>query len=132
MFQIICDQFIFAPLALSCFFIGLSILELKSSTEIYDEWRHKMPKTWLVGMINVMKYMIKDMLGIRPRFINLTLHMISSIILFQAGACIWPFLQSFNWKFVPLRNQVVYISICAFFWTTLMAYFKSQKITLEQ
>ena len=60
MFQIICDQFIFAPLALSCFFIGLSILELKSSTEIYDEWRHKMPKTWLVGMINEMKYMIKD------------------------------------------------------------------------
>ena len=43
---------------------GLSILELKSSTEIYEEWRHKMPKTWLVGMINVMKYMIKDMLGI--------------------------------------------------------------------
>ena len=88
-----------------------------------------MPKTWLVGMINVMKYMIKDML---VRFINLTLHMVSSIIFFQAGACIWPFLQSFNWKFVPLRNQVVYISICAFFWTTLMAYFKSQKITLEQ
>ena len=61
MFQIICDQFIFAPLALSCFFIGLSILELKSSTEIYDEWRHKMPKTWLVGII---KYKIKDTSGI--------------------------------------------------------------------
>ncbi len=47
--KVIADQIIFAPAALSSFYIGLTALEFKSTDEIYHEWRTKMPKTWAVS-----------------------------------------------------------------------------------
>ena len=44
------DQTVFAPIALSSFYIGLTALEFKSPAEVYEEWREKFPKTWQVCM----------------------------------------------------------------------------------
>jgi hypothetical protein len=42
------DQAIFAPVALSSFYIGLSLLEGQDRNAIYTEWRTKFPHTWAV------------------------------------------------------------------------------------
>ena len=49
-FQIFCDQVLFAPFGLTCFYVGLSALEFKSIEEIYEEWLQKLPKTWMVSI----------------------------------------------------------------------------------
>ena len=44
------DQTMFAPVGLSCFYIGLSAMEGKNKDEVYEEWREKFPNTWAVGI----------------------------------------------------------------------------------
>ena len=43
------DQAIFAPVALSSFYIGLSLLEGQDRQGVYTEWRTKFPHTWAVS-----------------------------------------------------------------------------------
>ena len=43
------DQTMFAPVALSAFYVGLSVLEGKDQEGIYREWRDKFPNTWAVS-----------------------------------------------------------------------------------
>lgn len=43
------DQATFAPFSISMFFMGLSILEGKTWTEIKEEWEVKLPATWKVN-----------------------------------------------------------------------------------
>jgi len=40
------DQTCFAPVGLSSFYIGLSVLEGKNKDEVYQEWIEKFPNTW--------------------------------------------------------------------------------------
>ncbi len=47
--QVLIDQVLFAPFALSAFYVGLSTLERKTRDDIYLEWREKFPKTWMVS-----------------------------------------------------------------------------------
>ena len=44
------DQTCFAPVALSSFYIGLSVMEGKDSDGVYKEWREKFPNTWAVSL----------------------------------------------------------------------------------
>jgi len=44
------DQTCFAPVALSSFYIGLSVMEGKDSDGVYKEWREKFPNTWATGI----------------------------------------------------------------------------------
>eukprot|EP00095_Tigriopus_kingsejongensis_P003052 maker-scaffold101_size371023-snap-gene-0.25 protein:Tk03052 transcript:maker-scaffold101_size371023-snap-gene-0.25-mRNA-1 annotation:"PREDICTED: uncharacterized protein LOC100882334" len=90
--KVLVDQLIFAPIALTCFYVGLSALEFKSADYVVEEWREKFAKTWMVG------------------------------------ACIWPFLQGINFRFVPPQHRPLYVGIMGFFWTTLLAYWKSEKL----
>jgi hypothetical protein len=46
--QVFLDATLFAPVALSSFYIGLTALEGKSTQEIYQEWKNKFPITWKV------------------------------------------------------------------------------------
>lgn len=90
--KVLIDQVMFAPVALSCFYIGLSALEFKSANYVKEEWLEKFPGTW------------------------------------ATGACIWPFLQGFNFRFVPAKHRPLYVGIMGFFWTTLLSYWKSEKL----
>ena len=47
-FQVFVDQAFFAPVGLSSFYIGLTALEFKTPSEVYEEWWAKFPKTWQV------------------------------------------------------------------------------------
>jgi hypothetical protein len=49
MAKVALDQAIFAPVALSSFYIGLSLLEGKDRAAVYTEWRSKFPNTWAVS-----------------------------------------------------------------------------------
>eukprot|EP00092_Neocalanus_flemingeri_P015505 GFUD01016784.1.p1 GENE.GFUD01016784.1~~GFUD01016784.1.p1 ORF type:complete len:188 (-),score=24.49 GFUD01016784.1:1-564(-) len=40
------------------------------------------------------------------------------------GFCIWPFLQTVNFKFVPQRLRPIYVGVFSFFWTTGLAAMK--------
>jgi len=44
------DQVVFAPVALTSFYVGLSLMELKSRDEIIAEWKTKLPKTWATAV----------------------------------------------------------------------------------
>ena len=46
------DQLFFAPVALSSFYVGLTVLEGKSTQEVYEEWRKKFPGTWKVRVVH--------------------------------------------------------------------------------
>ena len=47
--KVFMDQTCFAPVGLSMFYVGLSILEGKDSEGVYREWRVKFPNTWAVS-----------------------------------------------------------------------------------
>ena len=42
------DQTCFAPVGLSSFYIGLSVLEGKDMNAVYEEWDAKFLNTWAV------------------------------------------------------------------------------------
>jgi len=48
--KVLMDQTCFAPVGLSCFYVGLSALEGKNSEGIYKEWREKFPNTWAISV----------------------------------------------------------------------------------
>jgi len=48
--KVFMDQTCFAPVGLSCFYVGLSALEGKNSEGIYKEWREKFPNTWAISV----------------------------------------------------------------------------------
>jgi len=47
--KVIADQLLFAPVGLSSFYVGLSLLEGKNAEGVYEEWRGKFPSTWAVS-----------------------------------------------------------------------------------
>ena len=47
--KVFMDQTCFAPVGLSMFYVGLSILEGKDKDGVYMEWREKFPNTWAVS-----------------------------------------------------------------------------------
>jgi len=48
--KVFMDQTCFAPVGLSMFYVGLSILEGKDKDGVYNEWRSKFPNTWATGV----------------------------------------------------------------------------------
>ena len=50
--------------------------------------------------------------------------------------CIWPFVQIFNFIFVPLDYQVLVVNVVSIFWTTFLSYVenskKGKKIPVEE
>jgi len=48
--KVFMDQTCFAPVGLSMFYVGLSILEGKDSEGVYREWREKFPNTWAMSV----------------------------------------------------------------------------------
>ena len=50
------DQSCFAPIGLSSFYIGLSVLEGKNKDEIYQEWIEKFPNTWAVSFVSLIHF----------------------------------------------------------------------------
>ena len=52
--------------------------------------------------------------------------------MFQTSICIWPFLQFFNFRFVPFAGRPIFVGVMAFFWTTLLAFWKSQPIVKHE
>ena len=51
--KVFLDQTCFAPVRLSCFYVGLSTLEGSSKEGIYKEWKEKFPNTWAVRTKNL-------------------------------------------------------------------------------
>jgi len=49
--KVFLDQTCFAPVGLTCFYVGLSTLEGKSREGIYKEWKEKFPNTWATGIL---------------------------------------------------------------------------------
>ncbi|XP_013098112.1 uncharacterized protein LOC106080998 [Stomoxys calcitrans] len=47
---------------------------------------------------------------------------------YKVGAIYWPCVQTVNFAFVPLKNQVVYTSFFSMLWTTFLAYIKQMDI----
>jgi len=48
--KVFMDQTCFAPVGLSMFYVGLSILEGKDKDGVYMEWREKFPNTWAISV----------------------------------------------------------------------------------
>jgi len=44
------DQTMFAPVGLTCFYVGLSTLEGKGREAVFAEWRDKFPNTWAISV----------------------------------------------------------------------------------
>ncbi|XP_023328780.1 mpv17-like protein isoform X2 [Eurytemora carolleeae] len=44
-----------------------------------------------------------------------------------ASVFIWPFLQTINFKLVPAHRRTIFVGCCSFFWTTVLAAWKSSK-----
>lgn len=43
---------------------------------------------------------------------------------YAIGFVYWPIAQTINFAFVPVRNQVIYVSVASLIWTTFLAYMK--------
>lgn len=43
---------------------------------------------------------------------------------FCVGAVYWPTVQTFNFTFIPVRNQVVFTSLCSMFWSGFLAWMR--------
>jgi len=93
--KVLMDQTMFAPVALSAFYIGLATLEGKDNEEIYKEWKTKFPNTWAISVF------------------------------------VWPFLQTINFKFVPVPLRAIYVGFFSFFWTTFLAFIKYSDKTID-
>lgn len=44
------DQLVFAPVNISQFFVGMSLLEGRQLEEALDEWGRKFPSTWMISL----------------------------------------------------------------------------------
>lgn len=111
--QVVFDQTCFAPFALTSFYCGLSALEFVSLEEIYKEWRAKFPGTWAVRLSQT---------GRNSRCIN--------VFSLQTSVFIWPFLQGFNFRYVPAAQRPIFVGCMSFFWTTALAYWKHEKVPM--
>lgn len=40
----------------------------------------------------------------------------------------WPFVQAFNFRYVPARNRTVVVGMASFFWTVGLSFYKNQKV----
>ncbi|XP_055382940.1 uncharacterized protein LOC129613056 [Condylostylus longicornis] len=47
---------------------------------------------------------------------------------YKIGVIYWPIVQTFNFTFIPPKNQVVFTSTFSMFWTSFLAYIKSVNI----
>ncbi|KAJ3643015.1 hypothetical protein Zmor_025756 [Zophobas morio] len=47
---------------------------------------------------------------------------------YKVGICVWPFLQTINFCFVPERNRVPYTSACSLVWCCFLAYMHQLQI----
>ena len=45
----------------------------------------------------------------------------------QTGVLYWPFVQAFNFTFVPARNRAVVVGVMSFFWTVGLSFVKNQE-----
>ncbi|CAH0556166.1 unnamed protein product [Brassicogethes aeneus] len=51
---------------------------------------------------------------------------------YQVAICVWPFLQTINFCYVPERNRVPYVSVCSLGWSTFLAYMHQLKMKKAQ
>lgn len=117
-FQALVDQVSYGPFAISSFYVGMSLLELKSFDESIQECRDKFFPTWKVkGHFQI-------------SFARIPLKVFP---IFQVAALVWPVLQTINFSLIPEGNRVVFVSICSVLWTTFLAYMKRlDKLKQEQ
>eukprot|EP00088_Acartia_fossae_P010423 TRINITY_DN15191_c0_g3_i1.p1 TRINITY_DN15191_c0_g3~~TRINITY_DN15191_c0_g3_i1.p1 ORF type:complete len:192 (-),score=20.36 TRINITY_DN15191_c0_g3_i1:158-733(-) len=47
------------------------------------------------------------------------------------SAFIWPFLQTINFRFVPGGLRPIFVAVCSFFWTTMLAAWKHTNPTIN-
>jgi len=48
-----------------------------------------------------------------------------------ASVFIWPFIQAFNFRFVPVHRRAILVGCCSFFWTTMLSAWKFNQTDLE-
>ncbi|KAH8419797.1 hypothetical protein KR009_002689 [Drosophila setifemur] len=112
--QAITEQLSYGPFACVSFFMGMSLLELKTLSEAIEETKEKAAPTYKVTLL-------LNLLSPSPPLIT---NPTSSRI--QVGICIWPILQTINFSLVPEHNRVVFVSICSLMWTIFLAYMKTR------
>lgn len=49
----------------------------------------------------------------------------------QTAVCVWPFVQTVNFCFIPEKNQVPFVSVCSFMWTVFLAYMKQKSQVMK-
>ncbi|CAO1438027.1 unnamed protein product [Diamesa hyperborea] len=47
---------------------------------------------------------------------------------YQIGFIFWPCVQTINFAFVPMKNQVICVSFASLIWTTFLAYMKQRDV----
>jgi len=112
--QAITEQLSYGPFACVSFFMGMSLLELKTFSQAVDETKEKAAPTYKVTPI--------PLLAAPNPLTAISLLPITT----QVGVCIWPFLQTINFSLVPEHNRVVFVSICSLMWTIFLAYMKTR------
>ena len=50
---------------------------------------------------------------------------------YQIGFIFWPCVQTINFAFVPMKNQVICVSFASLIWTTFLAYMKQRDVGIE-
>ncbi|XP_034256893.1 mpv17-like protein isoform X2 [Thrips palmi] len=89
-YKAVVEQFTYGPIAICCFYSGMTLLEGGSKEDAINETREKFLPTW------------------------------------QTAVCVWPFVQTVNFRFIPEKNQIPFVSLCSFLWTVFLAYMKQR------
>lgn len=50
---------------------------------------------------------------------------------YRVGAVYWPVVQTINFSFIPVKNQVVFTSFFSMLWSSFLAYMKHLKLNKE-
>lgn len=101
------EQFTYGPFAICCFLFGMSLLEMKTLEQAADEVRTKFFPTWKVHTMVIELYGSFD-----------------NLFIFQVALCVWPVLQTINFRYVSEKNRVPYVSAASLVWTSFLAYMK--------
>lgn len=116
----IAEQFTVDPALICTFLFVMSLLESGNIVEAKNEVSHSVHELNIES--NILPYLTDNELPIYLKVFG------KFIDTYKVGVIYWPTMQTLNFSFVPVKNQVVCTSFFSMIWSAFLAYMKHQQI----
>lgn len=112
----ISEQVTFDPMAIVVFLFVMTVAEGNSAAMAREEVRERSREHYVVQ-----KPYKCVLICVHPHGIQVRTKFFDT---YRIGAVYWPVVQTFNFTFIPVKNQVVFTSFFSMLWSSFLAYMK--------